>query len=127
MDNNTALQQRRERLDRLEHWLEGLVHLPIVGKVGLDSLVGLIPGVGDVFAAALGAWLIREGYQTNIPKPVLWKMIRNWAFDLLTGAVPGIGDAFDFFFRSNRKNAALLKAHWEQQLGVVKLRGEYVG
>ena len=82
--------------------------------VGLDSVVGLIPVVGDAIAAALGAYLLWEARNLGLPKWKLWRMAGNIAFDAAVGAVPVAGDLFDFAFRSNSRNLKLVKRHLDR-------------
>ena len=82
--------------------------------VGLDSVVGLIPVVGDAIAAALGAYLLWEARNLGLPKWKLGRMAGNIAFDTAVGAVPVAGDLFDFAFRSNSRNLKLVKRHLDK-------------
>jgi hypothetical protein len=88
--------------------------IPIPGttiKLGLDSLVGFIPGVGDLIGAALSAYIIREASQMGVPKMLVARMVANAAIDLFGGAVPVVGDLFDVAWKANMKNVDLLEAH----------------
>lgn len=79
------------------------------GGVGLDPLVGLVPGAGDVLTmVATGSTLI-DGLRYRVPLLVLLRMIVNMALDSFVGAIPVVGDAFDFVFKANRRNVALLE------------------
>ncbi|MFP7666017.1 MAG: DUF4112 domain-containing protein [Corynebacterium pyruviciproducens] len=76
---------------------------------GLDPLVGLVPGAGDVLTmVATGSTLI-DGLRYRVPLLVLLRMIVNMALDSFVGAIPVVGDAFDFVFKANRRNVALLE------------------
>ncbi|MDK7213559.1 DUF4112 domain-containing protein [Corynebacterium pyruviciproducens] len=78
-------------------------------RVGLDPLVGLVPGAGDVLTmVATGSTLI-DGRRYRVPLLVLLRMIVNMALDSFVGAIPVVGDAFDFVFKANRRNVALLE------------------
>ncbi|WP_284842154.1 DUF4112 domain-containing protein [Corynebacterium pyruviciproducens] len=77
--------------------------------MGLDPLVGLVPGAGDVLTmVATGSTLI-DGRRYRVPLLVLLRMIVNMALDSFVGAIPVVGDAFDFVFKANRRNVALLE------------------
>lgn len=77
--------------------------------MGLDPLVGLVPGAGDVLTmVATGSTLI-DGLRYRVPLLVLLRMIVNMALDSFVGAIPVVGDAFDFVFKANRRNVALLE------------------
>jgi hypothetical protein len=80
-------------------------------RIGLDAIVGLIPGVGDLVSAAVGAWIVAEATRFRLPKVVVARMVINAVADLVIGAVPVLGDLFDVVFRSNRKNLELFRRH----------------
>ena len=100
----------RRRLEALETLLERLFVVPGINRpVGLDSLVGLIPVVGDVVTAAMGAWLVWEARNLGMSKFHIARMAGNVGVDTLLGAIPLVGDLFDFAFRSNTRNLRILK------------------
>lgn len=105
----------RRRMEAMEKLLERSVTIPgtKIG-VGLDSMIGLVPVVGDAIAAALGAYLLWEARNLGLPKWKLWRMAGNIAFDTAVGAVPVAGDLFDFAFRSNSRNLKLVKRHLDR-------------
>ena len=80
-------------------------------RLGLDAVVGLIPGVGDLVAAAVGGWIVLEATRFRLPRVVVARMVVNTVVDLAVGAVPLLGDLFDVAFRSNRKNLELFRRH----------------
>ncbi len=97
------------RLENLARLLDSQFKLPGTGfRFGLDGLIGLIPGVGDAFTGALGAYLIAGAWRAGARKRTLLRMGFNMGLDLLVGAIPVAGDIFDFAFKSNKKNIALL-------------------
>ena len=105
----------RRRMEAMEKLLERSFVIPGTKlPVGLDSVVGLIPVVGDAIAAALGAYLLWEARNLGLPKWKLWRMAGNIAFDTAVGAVPVAGDIFDFAFRSNSRNLKLVKRHLDK-------------
>lgn len=105
----------RRRMEAMERLLERSFVIPGTKMpVGLDSVVGLIPVVGDAIAAALGAYLLWEARNLGLPKWKLWRMAGNIAFDAAVGAVPVAGDLFDFAFRSNSRNLRLVKRHLDR-------------
>jgi hypothetical protein len=105
----------RRRMEAMERLLERSFVIPGTKMpVGLDSVVGLIPVVGDAIAAALGAYLLWEARNLGLPKWKLWRMAGNIAFDAAVGAVPVAGDLFDFAFRSNSRNLKLVKRHLDR-------------
>lgn len=83
-------------------------------RMGLDGLVGLIPGIGDVVSGLVSSYLIWEARQLGAPKWVIARMVGNTLLDTIIGAVPIAGDVFDVMFRANLKNMALLRKHLEK-------------
>ena len=105
----------RRRIEAMEQMLEGLFVIPgTTRRVGIDSLVGLIPVVGDVATAAMGAWIVWEARNLGMSKWHLTRMAANVGFDTLVGAIPFAGDAFDFFFKSNTKNLRIIRKHLDR-------------
>ena len=84
-------------------------------RLGVDSLLGLVPVVGDLAAQAVAAYLIWEARRLGVPKFTLWRMVGNSLIDTVVGAVPLVGDVFDVAFRANMKNLRLLQRHLEKQ------------
>jgi hypothetical protein len=80
-------------------------------RIGLDPILGLIPGIGDALANTAGAAILVIAAQLNVPKIVLVRMGSNLAANALIGAIPVFGDLFSIWFRSNAKNAALLERY----------------
>lgn len=105
----------RRRIEAMEAMLEGLFVIPGTNRrVGLDSLVGLIPVVGDLATAAMGAWIVWEARNLGMPKWQLARMAANVGFDTLVGAIPFAGDVFDFLFKSNTKNLRIIRKHLDR-------------
>lgn len=80
-------------------------------RIGLDPILGLIPGIGDVLANSVGSAILVIAAQLNVPKIVLVRMGVNVAANALIGAIPVFGDIFSIWFRSNAINAALLERY----------------
>lgn len=109
--NNTAKLKQLNRIRRLTRLMDTAFKVPGLGlKVGLDPIVGLIPGIGDVLSTATSAYIFLAT-QFQLPKAMIGKMAMNVGLELLVGAVPLLGDVFDAFFKSNVRNLALLEAH----------------
>lgn len=105
----------RKRVETLEFLLERSFTIPGINRpVGLDAIVGLVPVVGDVISAAMGAYIIWEARNLGMPKWKLWRMMGNLGFDTALGAIPLVGDAFDLFFRSNSRNLKIIKRHLDK-------------
>jgi hypothetical protein len=83
-------------------------------RIGLDPIIGLIPGIGDTLANLAGSAILLIGAQFNLPKIVLLRMALNVALNTLVGAIPFFGDLFSIWFRSNVRNAQLLERYATQ-------------
>lgn len=105
----------RRRIEAMEHVLERSFVIPGLNRpVGLDSIIGLVPVVGDIIAMGMGAYIVWEARNLNMPKWKLLRMAANVGFDTAVGAVPVVGDLFDFIFRSNTRNLRLVKKHLDK-------------
>lgn len=102
------------RLERLARLLDTAYRIPGT-KIGfgLDALLGLVPVIGDLGAAALSAYLIYQARQLNVPKSAIARMIGNVALETALGSVPLAGDMFDLFWRANMRNLRILRRHMD--------------
>ena len=109
------IQKRREieieeSLDDLSRYLDGLFRIPGTGwRFGLDALIGLIPNVGDTLTFLPSMYILFSGVRYGVPKITLLRMALNIAIDYLVGMIPFLGDAFDFVWKSNKKNMELIR------------------
>jgi hypothetical protein len=102
-----------DRLDRLATMFDTAFILPGTNvRFGLESLLRLVPGIGDAAASALSCYLLYEAHRLGVPKLLFARMIINVLLEGTVGAVPVAGDAFDVYFRANRRNIALLREHF---------------
>lgn len=100
----------RRRIEAMEALLERAFVIPGTNRrFGLDVALDLIPIVGDVVAAAMGAWIVWEARNLGMPKWHLARMGGNVGIDLLLGAIPWVGAIPDFFFRSNTRNVRIVR------------------
>ena len=105
----------RRRIEAMEHLLERSFRIPGINyPVGLDSIAGLVPVVGDFVTAAMGAYIVWEARNAGLPKWKLWRMAGNIAIDTAVGAIPVAGDVFDLLFRSNTRNLKIVKRHLDK-------------
>ncbi|KQM71845.1 DUF4112 domain-containing protein [Sphingomonas sp. Leaf20] len=105
----------RQRVEALERILERAFILPGLNRpVGLDFIVGLIPVVGDLIAAAMGSWLVWEARNLGLSKFQIARMMGNVGFDAVLGFIPFVGDAADLYFRSNTRNLKIIKRHLDK-------------
>lgn len=79
---------------------------------GADSVLGLVPGIGDFAAAAVSLVIVNEARRLGVPNDKLMRMLVNIGFDTVAGSVPVLGDVFDVYFKSNRRNLQLVLDHF---------------
>ena len=104
--------QRLARLDGLARLLDTAFVVPGTNiRFGIDALIGLVPGLGDVITTALSLYIVNEARALGASKAIIGRMIFNVAVDGAIGLVPILGDAFDVAFRANRRNVLLLQRH----------------
>src|SRR5436853_3932960 len=80
-------------------------------RFGIDPLIGLVPGLGDLLGGAASAYIILEAARAGAPASVLVRMTLNVGIDTLVGGLPVVGDLFDFAWKSNARNVRLLARH----------------
>lgn len=105
----------RARVEALERILERALVFPGTKiPFGLDSVIGLVPVLGDVVTACMGAYMVWEARNLGISKWQLIRMTANVGIDTAIGAIPFVGDAFDLVWRSNSKNLRIIKKHLDK-------------
>jgi hypothetical protein len=110
--SRTDPRQIMQRIELLELLLERSLVIPGTRfAIGLDALVGLIPGIGDVITATMGAYIVWEARNLGMSKWQLLRMAGNVGFDALLGLIPVLGDGADILFRSNSRNLKIIKRH----------------
>ena len=108
--------EKRAAVEPLFRWLALLMDnfLRVPGtnfRVGIDPLIGMLPGVGDMASAIASAVALIFAARQGLPKILIARMASNILINELIGIIPGIGDAFSFWFKSNARNHALLKSY----------------
>lgn len=97
------------RLRGLAWLLDTSIRVPHTNfKIGLDPIIGLIPGIGDVLGAILSALIVREAWRLGVPKRMAARMLFNVLVELVVGTVPLIGDLFDAAWKANVRNLKLM-------------------
>jgi hypothetical protein len=108
---------RLEALRRLAWLLDSSIPIPGTSlSVGLEALIGLIPGLGDLIGVVLSGYILKEAHALGVSKGVLARMAFNVAVEGVVGAVPVAGDVFDAAWKANQRNVRLLEA-WAAQPG----------
>jgi Domain of unknown function (DUF4112) len=109
------------RLDKLSQLLDNAFAIPGTRfRIGLDGIMGLIPGIGDAAGAVLSIYVIVQATRLGLPVSALLRMVGNVALETVVGAVPIVGDIFDIVWKANTKNMALLRRH--RPLAIAKAR-----
>ncbi len=111
---STSLQDSDEarRVQVLARALDSAIRIPGTKiSFGLDSIIGLVPGAGDLASALMSGYIVLASARMGVPPSVVTRMILNLGVDTVVGSVPLLGDLFDVGFRANLRNAALLDRH----------------
>lgn len=99
-----------DHLRRIARVWDDLLPLPVIGRrVGLDAIVGLVPGIGDVASALVASLALVTAARLRAPASVIGRMLLNIVIDTLVGAIPVLGDIFDVGWRAQRRNLVLLE------------------
>lgn len=118
---------RTRQVNQLRQWsrlMDSAYRVPGTRiRFGLDPIVGLVPGAGDLATSSFSAILLYRAFRLGVPRVVLIRMLLNVLVDLLAGAVPVVGDLFDVAWKSNSMNLALLERH--ERPGVTPTSGDW--
>jgi hypothetical protein len=106
--NSADTNARVQRIRSLAWLLDNSIPLPGGYRIGLDALIGLVPGLGDAVGALLSAYIVNEARALGAPRSILVRMIGNVLIETVIGAIPFAGDLFDAAFKANSRNLALL-------------------
>lgn len=106
----TREQSTFQQVDRLAWLLDNSIRIPIINyRIGLDAIIGLIPGLGDWAGTLLSSYIVLQAIRLGAPGPILGQMVLNIAIEALFGLIPGLGDIFDATFKANARNVRLLR------------------
>lgn len=97
------------QVDRLAKIMDSAITLPVIGRVGLDAVLDLVPVVGNFAGAAVSLTLIARTLQYAPPPSLVSKMLSNVLVDVVLGAIPLVGPLADIWFKANERNAALMR------------------
>lgn len=118
-DKNNNISQLAQALGQL---LDASLTIPgTTIKIGLDPLIGLIPGIGDIISNGIGSSLLFLATKAGVPRIVILRMSLNIVINMVVGAIPVIGDLFSIWFKSNLQNAQLLHRHSQTTTPVTTL------
>lgn len=100
------------RIRRLSRLMDTAIRIPGIGiRIGLDPIIGLIPGAGDLVSTGFSAYIIYLATRFRLPAKVVRRMLFNIGLEAVVGTVPLVGDLFDALYKSNVRNLALLEQH----------------
>lgn len=100
------------QLDLLARLMDSMFEIPGTGiRFGFDTILGLVPGLGDAVASMVSLYILREASQRGVSKLTLARMAANIGVDYVVGSIPGVGDVFDVYWKANLKNIELLRQH----------------
>lgn len=100
------------RIRKLSRLMDTSLRIPLTNfRIGIDPIIGLVPGAGDLISTAFSAYIIFLATRFGIPKQDLTKMIFNVGLETVIGTVPLVGDLFDAYYKSNIRNLAILEQH----------------
>ena len=118
MDDQEAV---RRRLQRVAWLLDNSIPLPGTRfRIGLDAILGLVPGLGDVLGVLLSTYIVREAARLGAPRSVLTRMAWNVTIEGVVGMVPFFGDVFDAAWKANQRNYMLLEQHLADPRGAAR-------
>lgn len=109
------MEKRLARLERLAWFMDQAIPLPGGFRIGIDGLIGLIPGIGDTVGGLISLTIVVEAKRLGAPTGLLLRMLWKIFVEWIIGCIPLVGDLFDFGFKSNSKNVALLRKHLEDR------------
>lgn len=112
MENEKSHQATLKRLERFSRFTDSSIGIPFTKfKLGAESLIGIIPGIGDLAGLVLSSYVLFEAQRLGVSWRVKLQIIFNMLIDFLGGLVPIFGDVFDIFFKANTRNTRLLKEY----------------
>jgi len=108
-------EQQLQSLDKLAWLLDSSIRIPGTNRtIGLDGIIGLFPGIGDVFSGLLSGYIVVKAVLMGLPLFVIARMVLNMVIEGVIGVIPIVGDLFDFIFKANRRNVRLMQAYLQK-------------
>jgi hypothetical protein len=134
-ENNNSINElhfshapRLKRMRQISQLLDGAIAIPgTKQRIGLDPILGLIPGGGDTVSAALSGYIIVEAARMGLPRKALIQMVMNLAIDTVVGSVPVLGDIFDVVSKANLRNMQIVESHAKSAAPSAKTDKLFIG
>jgi hypothetical protein len=103
-------------VEALAWLLDNSIPVPGTGgwRFGIDAIIGLVPGIGDLVSSAIGLFIVWRGARLGLPAVAVARMLATTVVDLAVGAIPIVGDAFDLWFKANTRNLGVMRRHLEE-------------
>ncbi len=112
---NESEENARKRLEGLAWLFDNSILIPGLNiRVGLDAIIGLVPGIGDLISAGVSMYLMSEASKLGVSRAILIRMAGNVMIDTILGSIPFVGDLFDIGWKANTRNVRLLVEHFDQ-------------
>lgn len=111
-EKKAKTERQLQSLDRLAWLLDSSIRIPGTNRtIGLDGIIGLLPGVGDVVSGVISGYIVVKALLMGLPIFVIARMVINLMIEGIIGVIPVVGDLFDFIFKSNRRNVRLMQTY----------------
>lgn len=105
-------EQLSKKLDNLAWLLDNSIKIPGTSwRIGLDGIIGLIPGIGDLAAGGLSTYILYQALKLKVPRAIIARMALNVLLESVIGVIPILGDLFDFVFKANQRNVNLMRKY----------------
>ena len=112
--SNASPSEVMENLDQFAYWMDDCIRIPGLNvRVGLDPIIGLVPGWGDVAGAMISCYVPYQAYRTGAPPSLIFTMLALIVAEATVGVVPVVGDLVDALVKSNKINVRMLRDHLE--------------
>ena len=109
-ERNEIIEERIIRLKRLSERLDETFTVPGTDyKIGIESIIGVIPLVGDLIGGVISTYIMYSGIKIGASPRIIAQMAANIAIDFAIGSIPIVGDLFDFVWKANKKNVELIE------------------
>ena len=116
MKTNNEHQATLKRLERFSRFTDSSIGIPFTKfKFGIEALIGILPGVGDIAGLVLSTYVLFEAQRLGVGWGVKLRIIINMLVDFTVGLIPFFGDIFDAYFKANTRNTQLLKHYLHEQ------------